>query len=44
MSEVNTGEEIQLTDVFELYIIQIPKAKRIIEKEANNKLAHGCYF
>ena len=33
-----------MTDVFELYIIQIPKAKRIIEKETNNKLAQWMLF
>ena len=42
--EVNTGKEIELTDVFELYIIEIPKAKRILEKDANNKLAQWMLF
>lgn len=42
--EVNTGKEIELTDVFELYIIEIPKAKRILEKDKNNKLAQWMLF
>ena len=42
--EVNTGKEIELTDVFELYIIEIPKAKKILEKDANNKLAQWMLF
>ena len=33
-----------MTDVFELYIIEIPKAKRILEKDANNKLAQWMLF
>ncbi len=42
--EVSKGEEIELTDVFELYIIELPKAKRIIEKDASNKLAQWMLF
>lgn len=33
-----------MTDVFELYIIELPKAKRIIEKDASNKLAQWMLF
>lgn len=42
--EVSKGEEIELTDVFELYIIELPKAKRILEKDASNKLAQWMLF
>ena len=44
IKEVSTGKEIELTDVFELYIIEIPKAKRILEKDASNKLAQWMLF
>ncbi|MCI8361888.1 MAG: Rpn family recombination-promoting nuclease/putative transposase [Clostridia bacterium] len=44
ITEVSKGEEIELTDVFELYIIELPKAKRIIEKDASNKLAQWMLF
>ncbi len=33
-----------MTDVFELYIIEIPKAKRILEKDTKNKLAQWMLF
>lgn len=42
--EVSKGEEIELTDVFELYIIELPKAKRILEKDASNRLAQWMLF
>lgn len=42
--EVTTGKEIELTDVLELYIIEIPKANRILQKDANNKLAQWMMF
>ncbi len=42
--EVSTRKEIELTDVFELYIIELPKAKRILEKDTNNKLAQWMLF
>lgn len=42
--EVSKGEEIELTDVFELYIIELPKAKKILEKDASNKLAQWMLF
>lgn len=44
IKEVTTGKEIELTDVLELYIIEIPKAKRMLEKDANNKLAQWMIF
>ncbi len=44
IKEVSTGKEIQLTDVFELYIIEIPKSKRILKEDANNKLAQWMLF
>lgn len=42
--EVSTGKQIELTDVFELYIIEIPKAKRILNKEPKNELAQWVMF
>lgn len=42
--EVTTGQRIELTDVFELYIIEISKAKRILEKDTKNKLAQWMLF
>lgn len=42
--EVSTGKQIELTDVFELYIIEIPKAKRILSKEPKNELAQWVMF
>ena len=44
VKEVTTGKEIELTDVLELYIIEIPKAKKILQKDANNKLAQWMMF
>ena len=44
IKEVTTGKEIVLTDVLELYIIEIPKVKRILEKEPNDKLAQWVQF
>lgn len=44
IKEVTTGKEIVLTDMFELYIIEIPKVKRILEKEPNDKLAQWVQF
>ena len=44
VKEVSTGKEIELTDVLELYIIEIPKAKRILEKEPENELAQWMMF
>ena len=44
VKEVQTGNDIELTDVLELYIIEIPKAKRILEKEPKNELAQWMMF
>ncbi len=44
VKEVQAGNDIELTDVLELYIIEIPKAKRILEKEPENKLAQWMMF
>ena len=44
IKEVTTVKEIVLTDMFELYIIEIPKVKRILEKEPNDKLAQWVQF
>ena len=44
IKEVTTGKEIVLTDMLELYIIEIPKVKRILEKEPNDKLAQWMQF
>ncbi len=44
LKEVSTEKNIELTDVFELYIIEIPKAKRILEKDTKNKLAQWMLF
>lgn len=44
IKEVTTGKEIVLTDMLELYIIEIPKVKRILEKEPNDKLAQWVQF
>ena len=42
--EVSTGKQIELTDVFELYIIEIPKARRILKEEPKNELAQWVMF
>ena len=44
IKEVSTGKEIELTDVLELHIIEIPKARAILEKETKNKLAQWMMF
>ncbi len=44
VKEVLTGKEIELTDVLELYILEIPKARKILEKEPENKLAQWMIF
>ena len=44
IKEVTIGKEIVLTDMLELYIIEIPKVKRILEKEPNDKLAQWVQF
>lgn len=44
VKEVSTGKEIELTDVLELYIIEIPKAREILRKEPKNELAQWVMF
>ena len=44
IKEVETGKEIELTDVLELIIIELPKARRILEKDSENKLAQWMLF
>ena len=44
IKEVTTGKELVLTDVLELYIIEVPKVKRILEKNPNDKLAQWIQF
>lgn len=44
VKEVLTGKEIELTDVLELYIIEIPKARKILRKEPENALAQWVMF
>lgn len=44
VKEVSTGKEIELTDVLELYIIEIPKAREILKKEPKNELAQWVMF
>ena len=44
MKETSTGKNLELTDNLEMYIIEIPKARKILEKEPNNKLAQWVMF
>lgn len=44
VKEVLTGKEIELTDVLELYIIEIPKARRVLDREPQNELAQWMIF
>ena len=44
IKEVTTGKELVLTDMLELYIIEVPKVKKILEKEPNNNLAQWIQF
>ena len=44
VKEVLTGKQIELTDVLELYIIEIPKAKKVLDKEPKNELAQWMIF
>lgn len=44
VKEVQTGKEIELTDVLELYIIEIAKAMKILEKEPKNEIAQWMIF
>ena len=44
IKEVLTGKELELTDVLELYILEIPKARKILEKDLDNELAQWMAF
>lgn len=44
VKEVSTGKEIELTDVLELYIIEIPKAREMLRREPKNQLAQWVMF
>ena len=44
VKEVSTGKEIELTDVLELYIIEIPKAREMLRREPKNELAQWVMF
>ena len=44
IKETLTGKEITLTDLFELHIIEIPKAKKVLEQDATNELAQWMMF
>ena len=44
IKEVTTGKELVLTDMLELYIIEIPKVKRMLERKPNDKLAQWIQF
>lgn len=44
VKEVQTGKELELTDVLELYILEIPKARKILEREIDNELAQWMTF
>ena len=44
IKEVTTGKEIELTDMLELYIIEISKVKRALEKNPEDKLAQWIQF
>ena len=44
IKEVSTGKEIELTDVLELHIIEIQKARKILNKEPKNELAQWVMF
>ena len=39
ITEVTTGLNLVLTDMLQLYIIEISKAKKTLEKGQNNELA-----
>ena len=44
IKETLSGKEIELTDTFELHIIEIPKARRILEREPKNEIAQWMMF
>jgi len=44
ITEVSAGKKLELTDVLELYIIEIPKARDILKIEPKNELAQWVMF
>ena len=44
ITEVTTGLNLVLTDMLQLYIIEISKAKKTLEKDPNNELAQWVLF
>ena len=44
ITEVTTGLNLVLTEMLQIYIIEISKAKRTLEKEPNNELAQWVLF
>ncbi len=44
ITEVTTGLNLVLTDMFQIYIIEISKAKKTLEIEPNNELAQWVLF
>lgn len=44
ITEVSTGQKLELTDVLELYILEIPKARKVLKKEIDNELAQWMTF
>ena len=44
ITEVTTGLNLVLTDMFQIYIIEISKAKKTLEREPNNELAQWVLF
>lgn len=44
IKEVTTRAELELTDALELHIIEIPKAREILKKQPENKLAQWMLF
>lgn len=44
IKEITTGKQLELTDVLELHIIEIPKAREILKKQPENKLAQWMLF
>ena len=44
ITEVTTGLNLVLTDMFQIYIIEISKAKKTLEREPNNELVQWVLF
>ena len=44
ITEVSTSQQLILTDVLEFYIIEIPKARKILKKDPSNTLAQWVMF